>query len=94
MGESDRYQEYKRMARRRFTLGQPGNALFALFAINVVVFFIIILSRVFFLSTHQGQGMEARNIAGSIVDRCIVFDRIRATIRQGDKAILAQIGQG
>lgn len=59
MGESDRYQEYKRMARRRFTLGQPGNALFALFAINVVVFFIIILSRVFFLSTHQGQGMEA-----------------------------------
>ena len=59
MGESDRYQEYKRMARRRFTLGQPGNALFALFAINVVVFFIIILSRVFYLSTHQGQDMEA-----------------------------------
>jgi len=58
MGESDRYQEYKRMARRRFTLGQPGNALFALFAINVVVFFIIMLSRVFYLSTHLGQGME------------------------------------
>lgn len=59
MGESDRYQEYKKITRRRFTLGQPGNALFALFAINVVMFFIIVLTRVFFLSTHQGQGMEA-----------------------------------
>ena len=59
MGESDRYQEYKSMARRRFTLGQPGNALFALFAINIIVFFLILLSRVFYLSTHQGQGMDA-----------------------------------
>ena len=29
MGELDRYQEYKK-PKRRFTLGQPGNALFAL----------------------------------------------------------------
>jgi Rhomboid family len=59
MGESDRYQEYKKLARRRFTLGQPGNALFALFALNIVVFFLILLSRVFYLFTHQGQGQQA-----------------------------------
>ena len=59
MGESDRYQEYRRMARQRFTLGQPGNALFALFAINIVFFFLILISRVFYLYTHQGQGQVA-----------------------------------
>jgi membrane associated rhomboid family serine protease len=59
MGESDRYQEYKRLARRRFTLGQPGNALFALFAINIVFFFLILISRVFYLYSHQGQGEVA-----------------------------------
>jgi len=58
MGESDRYQEYKKLARRRFALGQPGNALFGLVAINLVVFFLIMLTRVFYLSTHQTQGME------------------------------------
>ena len=66
MGESDRYQEYKHLSRRRFTLGQPGNALFALFAINIVVFFLILISRVFYLYTHQGQGEEA-----------LAFDAIR-----------------
>ena len=59
MGELDRYQEYK-MPKRRFTLGQPGNALFALFAANIVFFFLILISRVFFLYTHQGQGAEAK----------------------------------
>ncbi len=59
MGETDRYQEYRRLARRRFTLGQPGNALFALFAINMVFFFLILISRVFYLYTHQGQGQVA-----------------------------------
>jgi membrane associated rhomboid family serine protease len=59
MGESDRYQDYKRLSRRKFTLGQPGNALFSLFAVNIVVFFLILMSRVFYLNTHQGEGMEA-----------------------------------
>ena len=58
MGESDRYQDYKKLVKRRFTLGQPGNALFALFAVNIVFFFLILLSRVFYLFTHQGQGQE------------------------------------
>jgi hypothetical protein len=59
MGESDRFQEYRRLARSRFTLGQPGNALFALFAINIVFFFLMLISRVFYLYTHQGQGQVA-----------------------------------
>lgn len=54
MGESERYQDYK-MQRRRFTLGQPGNALFALFAINIAAFFLILLANVFTLYAHQGQ---------------------------------------
>lgn len=58
MGESDRYQDYK-APKRRFTLGQPGNALFALFAANIVFFFLILISRVFYLYTHQGQGPAA-----------------------------------
>ena len=58
MGESDRYRDYK-VSKRRFTLGQPGNALFALFATNIVFFFLILISRVFYLFTHQGQGAVA-----------------------------------
>jgi hypothetical protein len=64
MGESDRYHDYRRTARRRFTLGQPGNALFTLFAINMVGFFLILLANVFSLYTHQkevgytGNGIE------------------------------------
>jgi membrane associated rhomboid family serine protease len=57
MGESDRYQDY-RLSRRRFTLGQPGNALFSILAVNLVFFFLILISRVFYLYTHQGKGME------------------------------------
>ncbi len=58
MGESDRYQEFKRLTRRRFSLGQAGNALFALFAANLIFFFVILISRVFYLYTHQGLGQE------------------------------------
>jgi membrane associated rhomboid family serine protease len=57
MGESDRYQDY-RMSRRRFTLGQPGNALFSILSVNLVFFFLILISRVFYLYTHQGQGQQ------------------------------------
>lgn len=55
MGESDRYQNYRKTSTRRFTLGQPGNALFALFAVNVGAFFLILLFNVFTLYAQQGQ---------------------------------------
>jgi membrane associated rhomboid family serine protease len=68
MGESDRYQEYRNVSKPgfSFTLGQTGNALFALFAINIVFFFLILISRVFYLYTHQGEGAQA-----------LAFDAIR-----------------
>jgi membrane associated rhomboid family serine protease len=61
MGESDRYIDYKDSGnnrRWRFTLGDPNNALMAIVAVNIIVFLIILVSRVFYLFTHQGQGME------------------------------------
>lgn len=56
MGESDRYHEHKLTKKRKFSLGQPGNALFALFAANILFFFLILLAKVFYLFTHQGLG--------------------------------------
>ena len=53
MGESDRYQDY-RMQRRNSRSGQPGNALFALFAINIAAF-LILLANVFTLYAHQAR---------------------------------------
>jgi len=40
MGESDRYIDYK-IKKKRFTLGQPDNALMWLFVINVVFFLVL-----------------------------------------------------
>ena len=60
MGEADRYQEYSK-TKRKFTLGQPGNALFSLFAINIVTFFLILLANVFSMYTHQGQATPGGN---------------------------------
>lgn len=45
MGEADRYQEYKR-PKTSFRLGDDGNALVALFAINVIVYLLLLLIEV------------------------------------------------
>ena len=45
MGESDRYIDY-RLKRKRFTLGQPDNALMWLFVINVVFFLVLLTIKV------------------------------------------------
>jgi membrane associated rhomboid family serine protease len=45
MGESDRYIDYK-LKKKRFTLGQPDNALMWLFAINVIFFLILLTIKV------------------------------------------------
>lgn len=44
MGESDRYQEY-RIKKHRFTLGQAGNALMWLFALNVIFCLVLLMIR-------------------------------------------------
>jgi membrane associated rhomboid family serine protease len=45
MGEADRYPDYKR-PRNRLTLGSDGNALVALFTINVIFFLLLITIQV------------------------------------------------
>ncbi|MEP7141637.1 MAG: rhomboid family intramembrane serine protease [Ferruginibacter sp.] len=53
MGEADRYPEFKR-PRNRLTLGSDGNALVALFTINVVFFLLLIIIGVAY-SFFQGN---------------------------------------
>ena len=54
MGESDRYPEYK-LPKKRFTLGNDGNALVALFTINVIFFLLLITIQVvyFFFQANE-----------------------------------------
>lgn len=56
MGVADREFEYRGSnRRRRFTLGQSGNALIALITLNIIFFLLILTANVFNLYTHQGQ---------------------------------------
>ncbi len=48
MGEADRYQDYKKLKKNRFILGQDNNALMALFAINVIFFLVLMVIQVGF----------------------------------------------
>jgi membrane associated rhomboid family serine protease len=56
MGEADRYHEYKKIKRNRFTLGQDNNALMNLFVLNVIFFLILLTLQVgyyFYQQTPQ-----------------------------------------
>lgn len=53
MGESDRYQEFKKIKRGRFTLGQDGNALVGLFTLNVIFFLILMTAQVAYFFYEQ-----------------------------------------
>ncbi len=55
MGESERYKDYKRI-RNRITLGNDGNALVALFTINVIFFLLLITVRVVYYFFQTGEG--------------------------------------
>ena len=54
MGESDRYPEYK-LPKKRLTLGNDGNALVALFTLNVIFFLLLITIQVvyFFFQANE-----------------------------------------
>jgi len=53
MGESDRYQEYRKVKRSRFSLGQDGNALVGLFTLNVIFFLVLLTSQVAYSFYNQ-----------------------------------------
>ncbi|MEO6489668.1 MAG: rhomboid family intramembrane serine protease [Ferruginibacter sp.] len=53
MGESERYHEYKKVRRNRFTLGQDGNALMGLFTLNVIFFLVLLTAQVAYFFYQQ-----------------------------------------
>lgn len=53
MGESDRYQDYRKVKRRRFTLGNDNNALMNLFVLNVIFFLILLVLQVGYFFYQQ-----------------------------------------
>lgn len=53
MGETDRYSEYKKLKRNRFSLGQDGNALMGLFTLNVIFFLILLTAQVAYFFYQQ-----------------------------------------
>lgn len=59
MGVADRHIEYsKGYRRKKFTLGQSGNAVIGLVGLNLILFIFILTGNVFYIFSHQGQGME------------------------------------
>jgi Rhomboid family len=63
MGEAERYIDYKDKGsykkRSPFTLGDPNNAVMSIITVNIIFFLLILVTRVFYLFTHQGQSMQA-----------------------------------
>lgn len=60
MGETERYSEYRR-PRNRLTLGSDGNALVALFTINVIFFLLLTTIEVVYGFFQGKQGLAAFN---------------------------------
>ncbi len=58
MGEADRYHEYKKERPRfRINIGQDGNALMALFTLNVIFFLLLLLVQVVYFFYQQTPGL-------------------------------------
>src|ERR1700744_662852 len=55
MGESDRYSDYRRQRKRRFTLGEDGNAVVGLFTINVIFFLVLLVIQVTYFFFQKSQ---------------------------------------
>src|ERR1700679_2594260 len=56
MGESDRYGDYRRPG-RRIAFGDDNNALVALFAINVIMFLILLIIQVTYFFFQKDIGL-------------------------------------
>ncbi len=62
MGESDRFHEYKKLKRNRFTLGQDSNALMGLFTLNVIFFLILLTAQVAYFFYEQTPDVYNRQV--------------------------------
>ena len=56
MGESDRYSNYK-LPRKRFTLGQDGNALIALITVNIIFFLLLLTLKVVYFFFQKDEAV-------------------------------------
>jgi len=56
MGETDRFGEYKK-PRKGILLGQDGNALVALFALNIIFFLLLMLIQVVYFFMQQNESV-------------------------------------
>jgi membrane associated rhomboid family serine protease len=63
MGESDRYIDYK-IQKKRFTLGQPDNALMWLFVINVVFFLVLLTIKAAISVNDNSDAVFYAQVAG------------------------------
>jgi membrane associated rhomboid family serine protease len=52
---------YQQQNRRRLTIGEDGNALVTLIAVNLVVFVLLSFIKVVYYFTYSGQGLEMYN---------------------------------
>lgn len=71
MGESDRYQDYKKVKRNKFTLGQDNNALMNLVAINIIFFLLLLTAQVAYAfyetqSLYQSQVVQWFELPSSL----------------------------
>ena len=55
MGESDRYQEYKHLRKKKFILGAENNALMTLLALNAIGFLCLLTLQVSFFFGQQSR---------------------------------------
>jgi membrane associated rhomboid family serine protease len=53
MGESERYLEYKHLAKKRFYLGSKNNALMSLVSLNAIFFLLLLLMQVVYFFYNQ-----------------------------------------
>jgi len=61
MGESDRYSGFKQ-PRKRFTLGQDGNALMGLVTINIILFLILMVVQVVYFFFQKDEGLFSNQV--------------------------------
>ncbi|MBI3883163.1 MAG: rhomboid family intramembrane serine protease [Sphingobacteriales bacterium] len=57
MGESDRYNDYQIPKRKKFTLGEDGNALVGLFTLNVIFFLSLFTIEVVYYFFQANKGL-------------------------------------
>ena len=62
MGEAERYQEYKHLSKKQYTLGHPKNAIMALLVLNTVFFLTLFTIQVFYNYDNQSNAIFQESV--------------------------------